>query len=392
VKLLYFADTRFPIERANGAQTMATCQALARRGHAVTLYVRPDTASPQRDPFEFYDLPRTDGLTITYMSAPLGERWRRANFLLSAAIVAGRSRDTLVYTRDLGLASFLTQLPSLRRPKIVYESHGIAPVVSRELPELLGKPELAASPRKLDRLDRRERRVWKRAPAYVTITRALADDLAERYGPRPNVFIVPDAAAARAGSSPVPFHRTPLAGYAGHLYPWKGVDIFVRALAAAPGVRGLIVGGHPGEGDRARVETIARECGVTDRLEITGLIPQRDVAARLAAATMLVLPNIASTISERYTSPLKLFEYLWLGLPIVASDLASIREILQPERTALLVPPGDAHALGDAMTRLASDPALSSSLGTAARALAGDYTWERRAERLEPAIEAAARA
>ncbi|HEX5217499.1 MAG TPA: glycosyltransferase family 4 protein [Vicinamibacterales bacterium] len=390
MKLLYFADTRFPIERANGAQTMATCQALARRGHEVTLHVRPDSAPAQRDPFAFYDLPAVDRLKIAYLTAPRGEHWRRATFLLTAALAAGRHRDAIVYTRDLGLASFLTQLPSLRRPKVVYESHGIAPVVSEEMPALLGKPELAASPRKIERLDRRERRVWKRAAAYVAITRALADDLAARYGPRPNVFVVPDGAAARGDTAPAP-NRRPLAAYAGHLYPWKGVDILVRALAAAPDLRGLIVGGHPGESDRARVEALARDCGVSDRLEITGLIPQREVAARLAAATMLVLPNVASTISERYTSPLKLFEYLALGLPIVASDLASIREVLQPGRTALLVPPGDAGALAAAMTRLAGDPDLSASLGSAARGLAGEYTWERRAERLEPALEAAAR-
>ena len=70
MKLLYFADTRFPIERANGAQTMATCQALARRGHEVTLYVRPDTTSPQRDPFVFYDVAPVNGLEISYLTAP----------------------------------------------------------------------------------------------------------------------------------------------------------------------------------------------------------------------------------------------------------------------------------------------------------------------------------
>src|SRR5688572_5990234 len=56
VTVLYFADTRFPIERANGLQTMATCHALASRGHDVTLVVRPDTAPIARDPFAFYDL------------------------------------------------------------------------------------------------------------------------------------------------------------------------------------------------------------------------------------------------------------------------------------------------------------------------------------------------
>src|SRR5581483_12007044 len=157
-----------------------------------------------------------------------------------------------------------------------------------------------------------------------------------------------------------------VAGYAGHLYPWKGVDVFVRALALAPAWRGLIVGGHPREADRARVEALAAELGVRDRLEITGLLAPRDVSAALQRASVLVLPNTASAISERYTSPLKLFEYLAVGRPIVASDLPSLREVLTDERTALLVPPGDAAALAAALDRLAHDPSLSAALRQAA--------------------------
>ena len=112
------------------------------------------------------------------------------------------------------------------------------------------------------------------------------------------------------------------------------------------------------------------------------------VAARLSKATILVLPNTASAISERYTSPLKLFEYLQLGRPIVASDLPSLREVLTPQ-TAVFVPPGDATALGAALERLAANPADCTSLGHAARALAPDYTWARRAERLDAVFEAA---
>ena len=57
VRILYFADIRFPLERANGIQTMETCHALAERGHDVTLVVRPDTHAPARDPFAYYGLP-----------------------------------------------------------------------------------------------------------------------------------------------------------------------------------------------------------------------------------------------------------------------------------------------------------------------------------------------
>lgn len=386
--VLCFADTRFPIERANGLQTMATCQALASLGHDVTLVVRPDTAADARDPFVFYDLPRVDGLRIETIPRAAGARGNRIRFLVSALKRATDRPDATIWTRDLGVAAFLLQLPSARRPTVVYESHGVAPVVSEEMPRLLGKPELAPTRRKLERLDRRERRVWRRAPAYVTITKTLADDLAARYGPRPNVFVVPDGATL---ASPVAFDRRgpAVAGYAGHLYPWKGVDVLIRALALAPGIHGLIVGGHPVEHDRARIDGLVRELRLSDRVTITGLLAFRDVRQRLEQASILVLPNSSSAISERYTSPLKLFEYLTLGRPIVASDLPAIREVLTHERTALLVPPDDPAALARALERLAADERLASSLGQAAHALASKYTWSQRARRLEAALEAA---
>jgi glycosyltransferase involved in cell wall biosynthesis len=262
--------------------------------------------------------------------------------------------------------------------------------VSAALGQILGQPELVPSAAKLRRLDRRERRVWRRASAYVTLTRALADELAERYGPRNNVFVVPDGAYP-SGHAPSSAPAVATAAYAGHLYPWKGVDVFIRALALTPGVRGLIIGGHPKEPDRMRIERLARVAGVSDRLEMTGLVPAPEVPDHLARASMLVLPNTSTAISERYTSPLKLFEYLWTGLPIVASDLPAIREVLTHGTTALLVRPGDPEALSAALRTLAADASLAASLGTAARALAPDFTWSRRAERLEPVLAAAVR-
>jgi glycosyltransferase involved in cell wall biosynthesis len=398
VKLLYFADTRFPIERANGAQTMATCHALAARGHEVTLVVRPDSASPPRDPFDFYGWPRVPALTLEYVGRSGAAPARRARFLLSALRRTRTTPEAVVLTRDLGVAAFLLQVPLASRARVIYESHGIADVVAEEMPRLLGKPELSPSARKLRRLDRRERRVWRGAAAYVAITASLQADLEARYGKRDRVFVVPDGAkvGGRSGSDPVAKSAewsdpglTPTAGYAGHLYPWKGVDVFVRALALAPGISGLIVGGHPGEPDLERIQSLVRELGLADRVTITGLVPPRDVAARLQPATMLVLPNSRSAISERYTSPLKLFEYLTLGKPIVASDLVTLHDVLRHEQNALLVTPDDPAALAEAMRRLASDAALSAALGHAARALAPEFSWERRAERLEGVLKAA---
>jgi glycosyltransferase involved in cell wall biosynthesis len=101
---------------------------------------------------------------------------------------------------------------------------------------------------------------------------------------------------------------------------------------------------------------------------------------------VFVLPNIATAVSERYTSPLKLFEYLALGGAIIASDLSALREVLTHDETAWLVPPDDDRALADALSLLATNQALRERLGRTARKLSQDFTWERRAERLEIAF------
>jgi len=316
-----------------------------------------------------------------------GTTGRRVHMLwtgLRRALAAGVD---LVYTRDLGLAALLARVPPTRRPKLAYESHGIAPVVSALMPQWLGSSVPVPSHRKIARLDRREALVWSRADAYVTITQTLADDLAARYGERDRVFVVPDGAAAAApDAAPRPGAPRIRAAYAGHLYPWKGADVFLQALAATPEVDGLIIGGHPGEADLARLTALGASLGLGARLTITGLLPPAAVAGALGAADIFVLPNTATAISERYTSPLKLFEYLAQGGAIVASDLPAIREVLTHDETALLVPPGDVSALAAALATLATDAPRRLRLGRAARTLSDDYTWDRRAARLEEAF------
>jgi glycosyltransferase involved in cell wall biosynthesis len=389
VNILSVADTRFPIERANGVQTMQTCHALAVAGHDVTLLVRPDTATPPRDACTFYGLAPHPRLHIDVVPSSGAAPLRRARMLWEGLRCALSGSFDVVFTRDLGLAALLARLPAGRRPGLVYESHGIAPIVSAEMPGLLGRPELVPSAAKLRRLDRRELVVWRSADAYVTITQALADDLAARYGRRDRVFVVPDGAVMTTPGPARPTDGPVVAAYAGHLYPWKGIDVFVEALALAPGVHGLIVGGHPGERDLARVQALITSRGLAERVTITGLLEPPAVAAALDAADILVLPNTHSAISDRYTSPLKLFEYLSRARAIVASDLPSIREVLTHDATAWLVPAGDVQALGAALTRLAADRPLRERLGSAAGLLAPDYSWRRRADRLTPALTAA---
>lgn len=428
MRILYFADIRFPLERANGIQSMETCYALAERGHEVTLVVRPDSHTPARDPFVFYGLTplRADHadhtgkgflrIEVVPLTGPATAR--RVGYLTFAIGRAmGRTRQDLVFTRDLGLASALLRLPAAVRPPVVYEAHGIAADVARALPELL-TGGAQASPAKLRRLDRREAHVWSAADGYVTITDGLARELTSRFGPRPRIAVVPDGARATERTErlatdsadntdqdlategrehtsrqlPAPPSRsrfgeagaTPFTiGYAGHLYPWKGVDLVIEAVSALQDSRGLIIGGHEEEPDLARVKALAEDRGCASRLTFTGPIAPAEVAARLRHADVLALPNPASAISSSFTSPLKLFEYMASGRPIVASDLPSLHEVLRDGENALLVEPGNPHALTAAIRRIKEDAALGERLARQAREDVRHFTWARRAERLE---------
>ena len=391
MRILYFADIRFPLERANGIQTMETCHALASRGHEVRLVVRPDTHSPPRDPFEYYGLSRLPRLIVERAPASGPQFARRLAYLSFAGGRAiGADRTDVIFTRDLGTAGVLAKLPRTVRAPVVYESHGYAPTVAAALPDMLST---AAAPRnaRLERLAKREAAVWRAADGYVTITASLASVLEEKFGPRSRVAVVPDGVRLHAGREwePPAANELPVVTYAGHLYPWKGVDLLLDALARIPQAVGVVVGGHDAEPDRARLEAHAAQLGLGTRVTFTGHVPPAHVSDFLRRAAILVLPNPPSAISAHFTSPLKLFEYMAAGRAIVASDLPAIREVLQHGINAVLVPAGDSAALSAAIGRLLKDRELASCLGRRAFADVAEYSWERRAQKLVALFEEA---
>ena len=382
MRILYFADIRFPLERANGIQTMETCHALVERGHEVRLVVKGDTHVPPRDPFDFYGLPRRDRLVIERANAPAGAgiaaRVGYLSFTVGRAF--GRGRADVLMTRDLGVAALLLRIPKTMRPPLVYESHGYAPDVAQALPQMIAtaRPPRAA---KIRRLTAREHEVWRQAEGYVAITRGINTHMEARAGSRPRVAVIPDG--VRGGQPTTPLPTTPTVGYAGHLYAWKGVDVLLQAIAHLPDARLLIVGGHEKEPDLARLQALAVELRVADRVTFAGSVAPSKVAAHLSQAQVLALPNPASAISTHFTSPLKLFEYMAAGRAIVASDLPAIREVLQDGETALLVEAGSPKAFAAGIDRLLADRGLAERLARNAATHAAAFTWARRAERLE---------
>lgn len=384
LNLLYLADIRFPLERANGIQTFETCHALATRGLGVRLFVRDDTIRPRRDPFEFYGLPRVAALRIDRLLMAGPHPARRAWYLAAAVWAAMRApRRGCVFTRDLGVADAIAALPRATRPPLVYESHGFAPVFSRTMPELVSGTT-AGGDRKIRRLFRREQRVWRRSEGYVTTTGVLAAEMRTRFGDRSHLATIPNGVRLPANrpSTQAPRTKSTLVAYAGHLYPWKGVDVLIRALRQLPSIHALIVGGLSGEPDLERIRTLARELDVDRRVRFSGQVEPSRVPDLLKEAAILVLPTVA-TASAAYTSPLKLFEYFAAGKPVVASDLPPIREVVRDGENGLLFVAGSPDSLACAIRRLEDDKPLADALAERAIADVEQYSWCRRAERLE---------
>jgi glycosyltransferase involved in cell wall biosynthesis len=305
--------------------------------------------------------------------------------LAAACALLLRGRWDFVYTRDLVLASLALRLGKL---PLIYEAHTVAAVFAEERARLY-EGERAPSSSKLSRLDSRERRVCRGASGVVAITRALRDALQERHGALPPSRVIPDGARVDAVPSKREGPRSPpRVYYVGQLYPWKGVDVLVEAMRLVESADLVVIGGLPPEPDLDRLKRLASKLGLEDRLRFRGFVPPSELPAETAQADVFAIPLLDSTTARLFTSPLKLFEAMASGRPLVASDLPSIREILTHEENALLVPPGNPRALAAAIERLLRDRELSRRLAARAAEDVKAYSWERRAEAIEEFLRA----
>lgn len=381
MKILYLADIRFPMERANGIQTVETAHALARAGAEVELVVRRSDERSDAACLEFFGLRPHPALRLRRVGTPFG-RW---SYLFSAlrALLGARRRRCLVYTRDLVIADLALRSQAVHGRPVVYEAHTVASVFARERAAMYQADGRATS-RKLARLDARERRVCRRASGLVTITGALREALAARHGELAPALVLPDGCRLDdpPPAEPLPHPPPVRVVYIGQLYPWKGVDVLVEAMRDLEDVELVVVGGLPPEPDLDRLKKLASAHSVAGRVKFRGFVPPPELAGERAKADLFVVPLLDSTTARLFTSPLKLFEAMASRRPLVASNLPSIREVLTHEVNGLLVAPGDPVALASAIRRIRDDPSLSRRLAARAFEDVRAYGWDRRAERL----------
>lgn len=243
----------------------------------------------------------------------------------------------------------------LRRRPALMHFHGYkATILGGVIGRALGIPGIATYHMRVDNVPglarhvRLETPVLRRLRTVVAVSEQIAGDLRTRGVSASAIRVIPNGIPKSDPSRSTDRGRFSIV-IVGRLVREKNVHLAIESVAALrprwPRVRLVVVGDGP---FRAELERRVRELGAADAVEFTGFLA--DVRPTLASADAFVMP------SESEGMPMAILEAMAARVPIVASAVGSIPDVVRPEREAVLVPPNDVHALTVAIERLLLDP------------------------------------
>jgi glycosyltransferase involved in cell wall biosynthesis len=382
MRIVYLANTQIPSRATNGMQIMRMCAAFAAQGVDVTLVhphrfgSRPEGYSG--DVWAFYGV--KESFRLVTLPTPLNVRL--SNLERFARLARGVPLSTWMLARSRPGAE----------PFIAYSRSTLGAWLAIRSRRLWGRRsacrgvyvEVHDAPR-----TQGARKTLAGADGCVAISAALRDELVAMC-PRlaGRTFVEHDgvdgALLSRAAPEAEPVRRRlgieqgfTVVGYTGRVNGSKGANTVLRAaelLLSVP-VHFVLVGKVYDDVDLDVARHLAN-------VTFTGFVPPADVPSYVAAFDILVMPTSAKLSYSRFTSPLKLFEYLASGRPVICADLPVLQEIVQHERNALLFEADVPASLADAVRRLRADHALGVALAQRARRDVVCFTWESRARRI----------
>ena len=379
MKLIYFANVRLPTEKAHGLQIMKNCEAFASQSFEVQLIIpmRRNPDFEKIDSFVYYDVKRNFEIkklkTVDpwwFIYGPQGSYIKLQSLLFIFKsyfylrnFAANELESAIIYTREEYLLPLLQRFSS----SVMWEAHNLPSNKSYYV------------------------KYWRKCKKIVAISKGLKDDLVNLGVEAQKIVVAPDGVdlgkfqisndkfqIRKELGLPV---EAKIVMYAGHLYEWKGAATLLRAAwnfkAQMSNAKFVFIGGV-----KEDIVKFKEKSEVLENVIIVGHKPPGEIPKYLVAADILVLPNSAkSEISSKYTSPLKMFEYMAAGKPIVASYLHSLREILD-DTTALFFTPDDPEDLARKVKQILDDEALGQRLSLNALEKVKNYTWQKRAEKI----------
>ena len=370
LRVLYLGSHPLFTEGASAVHMMKMCQAMANLGITVEC-VLPGRVKKERL-FSYYGVKTPFRVTSIALS---GGAARRPLHGLLGALYARRKRDGFdcALTRDLVFAWFATRVFGI---PTVYDAHH--PPVNWAAERIIGSFSRSKSLLGMSFNSRGLREI------YSHLGIAGRNPIVAPNGFELEAFEKESDISSLRACLGLPLDRK-IVCYCGNTYRGRGIEILVRAAEKIPEVEFLIVGGR--ERDNALWREMARQSGATN-FRMEGFVRQREVSAYLLASDVLVMPYSSGvtirdgTEAGEFTSPLKLFEYMAAGKPIVATGIPSVLEILTPGENSVVTPPDDAEEFIQALGLVLGDSEFCARVSQRARSDATEYTWEKRVEKI----------
>lgn len=306
--------------------------------------------------------------------------------------------------------------PSLNAPDFIYQRYSLGNFAGAMLAHALRRPFVCEYNGSLvwmadhwgrgvfhrNLLHRIERVNLNVADLIVVVSDSSRDELVQRGLPTAKILVNPNGVDPDAYSPSVSglgvrrkwgLQDETVVGFIGTFGPWHGAEVLAQAFCE-------LVQAHPEKERQARllligagsrldaVKALVARSGCGASVLYAGEVPQEEGPQYLAACDILVAPHVPNPDgSPFFGSPTKLFEYMSMGKPIIASRLDQIAVVVEDGRTGLLVAPGSAGALTTALRDLISRPQLRESLGRSARARALEaFTWRHHCRRILDAL------
>lgn len=375
MRLIYLANIRLPTEKAHGLQIMKTCEALFKQGMEVELIVPRRLNHLKDDPFMFYDVKKNFKITKAWcldlislkIFGVLGfwiESW---TFYRSIKKYLREQSGAVYYTRDLSVAYWLSKTADA----VYYEVHTMP-----------------------DKISLKYKEAWGRCKGFVVISDGLNNELKRQGISEEKIVVARDAVdvgqSLKPNNTNVPLslpdlpHNKKIVLYTGHLYEWKGAKILVEAAKyiTDPAIEICLVGGTATD-----ITSFRKRYQNIKNVHIIDWQDHKLVPLWLKSAHVLVLPTSAKEkIGAIYTSPMKLFEYMMSKRPIVASNIPSLREVLD-ETTATFFEPDNPKSLAETIQGVLANPIKAKAKAWRAYEIVLEkYSWDKRAELIKKFI------
>lgn len=421
MNIVYLSNANVPSRSAQSVHIMKMCRAFAREGHSIELITagrRSERLDPTVSPGPFrVEPPRSESAgpesgSSNEIPSPWSEygveavfpihrvrRWSRLPgkswlFAWMSARKARKLRPDVIYGRNLLAVDAATRAGA----RTAFESH--SPEFARGPAQMRMARNLAESPNclRIVVISNALKHAWLEVIPSAAPKLLVARDGADLPDPESETVRRKPEAGSKASPSendevPAGFTRVTgpvVVGYLGQLYPGKGMELLDRIIPRCPELMFRIVGGDPD-----RVKHWRERLKALQNVEFHGHVPQKEVPDWLAGMDIVVAPYSRTVTPRkggpeigRWMSPLKIFEYMAAGKPIIASDLPVIREILEDGKEALLADPDDPDTWAKALQTLAGDPVRRERLGRAARQkLEANYTWQQRARHIADSLQ-----